>query len=752
MRIFQLALLQLMLLGVHLTAFGQGNSDSTHKVWDEMKGSELTEPEVNLRDKVVSASRSERSIKDLPVTIHVITGEEIRKNGYTTLAEALKSVSGFMVSRPGSGTEGELFLMRGFVGNYYSKILINNIPVQPSVVSGMPINEQIPIRHANRIEVIYGPASSVYGADALAGVINIIMDTPEEAATAQADMTVGQFGYKNINFNAGGKFGYDRNLVKYSFYGIYGEREKLNIEHHDEVFNPQLYAGNTSFLSYPNYVGTATMPAIGNLPCTARAMGMQVKWRGFTLNADRMYRRDASSIGLITNFYNYYSNDIFYGENITRYALNYATYSGRWAFVTNLSWLKYRMDNETSFKFNFEAGQNGRVFKYAASDDIFAEQLITYKPNAHIELTTGLTATYSGNLPKTNDLNEPFLYADYRAFSRNINLNDPLFGKFGYNPIVYNNVATFLQGFYSRNSFSAIVGFRYDVQSIYGSRVNPRVALLYKINEKLLIRSYTGTAFRAPSPYYSYNSVAVPTDVPGSVFYLQIPNPKLAPERFTATEFALRYDIRKNFNIEAVVFYQQIRGQIYNTNIALDPALYPNTTQTTAGAYVNDSGNNEGANLSGLQLKAQFYELFAPYRLGGNVGLMLSKGKERLPDGNTVISEFRQMPRVLGQIELHGNPTKNLYLQTICVFTSSWYARDILERIASKTDLTVKGYFVADILARYQISKHLSVFTKVQNLFDAAFAGIGATGSSLDLRYNPQLGRNVQAGVSIRTH
>jgi hemoglobin/transferrin/lactoferrin receptor protein len=309
-----------------------------------------------------------------------------------------------------------------------------------------------------------------------------------------------------------------------------------------------------------------------------------------------------------------------------------------------------------------------------------------------------------------------------------------------------------VQGFYTKNRFSAIVGFRYDKHSIYGSSVNPRFALLYKLNNKFTLRSYTGTAFRAPSPYYSYNSVVVPSGSPNGVFYLQIPNTKLAPESFSATEFALRYDYNKKLNFEAIAFYQQILSQIYNSTIALDPLLYPNTTQTTANGYVNDNKNSEGAYLAGLQLKAQFFDWFLPYQLGGNISLTISKGREKLPDGETVIEEFRQMPRFLGQFELHGNPIKNLYLQTIFVSTSSWYARDVLDRIASKTELTTKGYFVLDFLARYQTSKHLSVFAKVQNVFDAAYGGIGATGSSLDLRYNPQLGRNIQLGISFRTN
>jgi len=130
--------------------------------------------------KVAVASRSERSIKDLPSTVHIITREEILNNHYASLVDALKDIPEVKVSQPGTGTHGEKYLMRGLWGNNYAKILVNGIPIRPSAVDGMPIGEQINMRNVERIEVVFGPASALYGADALAGIINIVTVTPEE--------------------------------------------------------------------------------------------------------------------------------------------------------------------------------------------------------------------------------------------------------------------------------------------------------------------------------------------------------------------------------------------------------------------------------------------------------------------------------------------------------------------------------------------------------------------------------------------
>ncbi|MFK8007935.1 MAG: TonB-dependent receptor plug domain-containing protein, partial [Saprospiraceae bacterium] len=98
--------------------------------------------------QVYAATRSMKELKELPFSIHVIPKEEIRDNGYRTLVDALKMAPGIKISQPGNALEGETFLMRGLMGNTYTKILINGNPIKPVVVRGMPIGAQLPIQQA----------------------------------------------------------------------------------------------------------------------------------------------------------------------------------------------------------------------------------------------------------------------------------------------------------------------------------------------------------------------------------------------------------------------------------------------------------------------------------------------------------------------------------------------------------------------------------------------------------------------------
>ena len=69
---------------------------------------------------VISTGRTTKSVDELPVTIYIISHEDIVKNGYVTLCDVLKMVPGIRVSQPHSGEFGEAFMQRGMLGNTYT--------------------------------------------------------------------------------------------------------------------------------------------------------------------------------------------------------------------------------------------------------------------------------------------------------------------------------------------------------------------------------------------------------------------------------------------------------------------------------------------------------------------------------------------------------------------------------------------------------------------------------------------------------
>lgn len=738
--------------------------------------------------RVVSASRSSKSIDDLPLTAYVITQEEILRNGYTTLTDALKSLPGIRISKPGSDLFGEMFLMRGLIGNNYAKILINNVPIAPSVLGGMPIGENLPIAQAERIEVIYGPASAVYGADAMAGVINIITKTTESTVYAQANAVTGEYGYRHFNFLAGGKAGKNKNIIRYSFYGNKGERGDLNTTHNnDKLYNTAFYslfynldteAGEVllnnpaQFFAefkqqFPYYQGTLVQPIINERKQESYMMGMNLQFRSLQLSFMEMYRKDPSNIGQIPVIFSYALRDDYQAEKIQRIALNYNHNWKRFSVTSNLAYIRHRKDPTSSVGINFENRHNGRSYYYEASDDVFGEFLLNYSINKNFELLSGVSYQLSSNLPQTNYLAEPFDENDYEPFTNKKPESDVLFGDFGYNPFSFNNFGAFTQMYYSKEKFTLIAGMRLDAPSNYDAQLFPRAAFLYKFSKKLSGRISIGTSVKAPASHFSFASTALPaftSNIPAqdSISYEQVPNPNLKPEVFRSTEMGLRYQISKNISLDAAFFINQTDQPISGNILPLDKTLYPKgalSQSPITRAYINDE--NSTSTLVGLQTQLKIKNLIPRLQLHTDLSLNYARGEEVLPENRGTIDGYRQMPEWILQCNVSFVPFKNAYIRLDNVWMSGWYRRYILAAEAIdlftnqfsgffESTVETEGYYNIDIVARYSVNKFLSAYVKVMNVFDNEYGGIDATGLDVDLIYNPQLKRNIQFGVSFK--
>ncbi len=708
--------------------------------------------------QIVSASRSEKLRDDLPVTVYVISREEIIKNGYTSLVDVLKDIPGIKVSQPGSGIEGETFLMDGLFGNYYCKILVDNIPFRPSVVSGMPIGNQLPIRQAERIEIIYGPAAAIYGADAISGVINIITNTSERPVWAQADITLGGNQNYFMDVMIGGKVGQNKNILNYTFYGSYSTRGDMNTKYDIEnLYNPSIYPfippNDDTTLNYyqaPYYKGDSLSPKMNRLPQSSRLIGFGLKYRGLKFNYTHTLRTSHSSIGQAPNMYAYYDPLNFWGEKIDRYSFDYSKSWKKLASTTYLSYLNYRLDNNSTFRLIYDVGDNGRVYKYAASDDINFEEILTYNFTPNLELTGGFSFQLSGNLPVTNDLGEPFETELYTPFSESVDYNDTVFGNFGINPTNFNNVAGFLQVYYRLHKFIFIAGGRYDHHSIYGSSLNPRIGILFNATSKLSFRTSYGQGFRAPSLYYTYKSIAYQTA--DSIYYNNIPNPDVKPELFSGIDFGIRHKPFKNIYVEFVALYHRLDEKITYSIKEIDPELYPNATKVNAFSAVNDK--NSKAELFSTQLIIKAKKLIPNISLNTDLYVTYSKGKETLPNNRGELNDYRNMPNWFVQFNIDFKPLQAWTIFLHNIYSSKAKKRffpvepELMEYYGYATE--VKAYYTMDFMIRYKINRNFQAYLDIKNIFNAQYGGIDAYGSNSDLIYNPQYGRYYQIGLSFR--
>jgi len=192
--------------------------------------------------EVTAAAKHPQSAADAPSSVTVITAEEIRRFGYRTLAEALRSVRGFYSSydrnygyvgvrgflRPGDFNDRILLLVNGHT---YNDDIYQQAYVDPTFGIDMEAIE--------RIEIIRGPGSALYGGNALLAVINVVTATGSERPGVRPLAETGSFGRKRGQVSVGHVFedGVD----------VFASGSVLDVDGPHELFYPELASPETSF-------------------------------------------------------------------------------------------------------------------------------------------------------------------------------------------------------------------------------------------------------------------------------------------------------------------------------------------------------------------------------------------------------------------------------------------------------------------------------------------------------------------------
>lgn len=161
-----------------------------------------------MRVEVVSAARKTQRLADVPASMHVVTAEDIRSSGARNLPEALRLVPGMDVAQLSGSRWG--VSTRGFTGRYANKllVLVDGRSVYSPMFSGVLWEaERVPLDNIERIEVLHGPAGSIWGSNAVNGVINIITRAAADTQGNLADVAVGDGGRRTLRARHGGSAG-----------------------------------------------------------------------------------------------------------------------------------------------------------------------------------------------------------------------------------------------------------------------------------------------------------------------------------------------------------------------------------------------------------------------------------------------------------------------------------------------------------------------------------------------------------------
>jgi vitamin B12 transporter len=174
-----------------------------------------------LNPVVVTATRIPTPAADLPVAVTVISGAQLREQGIRTVAEALRTVPGAgVVTTNAYGSQTSLFLRGG--ESDYVKVLIDGVP--QNAPGGAYDFANLTTDNVERIEVVRGPASVLYGSDAVTGVVQIFTRDGRGAAHGSVSVTGGTYGSSVVETTltgGGERAGYSVGVSRFSSDGMY---------------------------------------------------------------------------------------------------------------------------------------------------------------------------------------------------------------------------------------------------------------------------------------------------------------------------------------------------------------------------------------------------------------------------------------------------------------------------------------------------------------------------------------------------
>jgi len=191
--------------------------------------------------KVYTASKHLQSGADAPSSVTVVTADEIQRHGYRTVADVLRSVRGFFVTYDRNYSSVGL---RGFArpGDYNTRVLllVDGHRLNDNVYDEALLGTEFPIdvNLIQQIEIIRGPASSLYGSNALFAVINVITKRGQEVHGAELSGEAGSFNSYKGRISYGGKLHELEFLISGSFYDSKGA---------NHLFFPQFNSPETNY-------------------------------------------------------------------------------------------------------------------------------------------------------------------------------------------------------------------------------------------------------------------------------------------------------------------------------------------------------------------------------------------------------------------------------------------------------------------------------------------------------------------------
>ncbi|MBN1625305.1 MAG: TonB-dependent receptor [Deltaproteobacteria bacterium] len=640
-------------------------------IWPSLAPAEEQPDQITLDQVIVTASRYETAIKDVPASVTLITREMIEDSNELKIDGILSKYAGIDVSRSSFLTHSADVVLRG-MGEMPGRTLI--------LLDGNPINKAdtgsanwdlFRSGDVERIEIIRGPSSVLYGSSGMGGVINIISRKPEEKpVTVDANAGYGTFETVEMGGGLSGKlngFGYSvsYNQLKSDGYNPVPEdqRDQYDVERYLEEKHlkttvtyelPNQSSLSFGYLFYDDKHGEGTK--------IQQDDGVYRKWKTNATNLD--YGWSIGSAEWLAKVY-YNKEDYFWN----RESISNSAYTWYQVDVD-------RIDNGGSMQSTFPIISShlitsGVDYKFGSVDGGDYYIVNRDSPSDKVVLNKGKQRTYS-----------LFLNDHYQA-------GEKVIVDVG---LRYDYVKSYDGSFSDSSGSLESRAFPYDTWS----HASPKTAALYRLSKKTSIRGSIGTAFRAPI----LDDLCRNGILRGRIYAA---NPDLGPETLISYETGIEHKFSDAVSLGVSGYYSNGKDFFYSILVGIDPST---------GRDLYQRKNVGGVHIYGAEATAD-WALNDIFGISVNYTYNISK-----------IDSFSEQPELEGKY-LEDTPTHKagftLSFNHPSIFRAEITGRYVGERYGD-TDNTDEGkldsYFATDLKLSRAFLKYLETYVNIENVFD----------------------------------
>ena len=464
--------------------------------------------------KVTSASLHDQNLEDAPASITVITAEEIRKFGSRTLAEALSWVRGFYATSDYSYAEIGIrgFSLPGFETRYI--VMINGHDTAENIIDSTFVGNDFPLELdlVDRIEVVRGPSSALYGSNGMLATINVITKRPRDVHGTAIRMETGSLGERKMVAGTAVALGRKANLlVSASVFNNAGAHQ---------LYVSELDTAQTNFGRAIDMDGEKGYHAFADLTWG--------NWEALAVAGDRIKIQPVSW------------GDTAFNDRGTRVE------DSRGFF--ELSYTRDLPGDRTlTWRTSYDAYRYRGIYRYLADGGVEDNREHDYGDWMGSKFTYRLPDSKTGHLTLGTEVR-----IDLRALQSAFDVAPQQ------DQLLWVNrrdryAAVFAQQEWELGRhWQMNLGLRFDRSRLKGSAVSPRVAAIYKPSTKTDLKLMYGRGFRHPSSYDMFYDDGI----------TQIGNPSLRPETTDTYEFDIEHTFTRRLRASASAYHYQVNSLV----------------------------------------------------------------------------------------------------------------------------------------------------------------------------------------------